>query len=745
MASVRRVLENRAENPSVFVLKQVPSAHTRNAKDRITATGTGNELHGAPLTVNTLNEISSTEKPLLFVRRQTRTPPMRRGLSSAERSGSLFPVTDQHSSEGLSASNAPLGNDDRSVTASGVTSAGVTRSRTPPSDEGLLVDGIVASLARGLTPLRTSRYNMPSGASAAGQLQLESSSTQCNAGSVKPFAIPTRLKTPPLANVTEETTVAAVATSRVTPRKSGITPRKSNSTPRKSGSVTPTRLQTPPLANVAEETTITAVAASQATPRKSDSTPRKSGNAVKQSNSKFKLSLDFSNINQKPVDSAAGSSETDGTAATKFGLSRTGTTFTTDKGMVISERGIAKDPPRSARVPKTSRPTKPKKMKAEFILLKELGRGAGGVVFKAIHVLTLNIVAIKKVRMATQAKKKQVMREVQALFANLIPLSDKRKGSPCRNIVTFHGAFTNPATLHMSIVLEFMDWGVLQQLVRNGTPCTEAQLAYIGASILKGLNFIHTCHQVHRDIKPDNVLINSRGEIKISDFGIARDMNPMDSKDMAETFTGTVMYMSPERLAGKYYSYSSDIWSFGLSMTTLALGKFPFDSKKGFWGIIGVLNDNPVPKLSDDMFSAEACDFVSQCLRKESSQRMSAKELLGHSFLRQSCGPAKFVKLFPPISEAEKLKNLRKIVGQLAQHYKRKKRRKRRAVSAPVKSMSRRPPDSGEEAPTDRCFANLAKQIGVSSRKVKQYFQQRMNSSNKTKKTNVRLPKIHIS
>ena len=46
------------------------------------------------------------------------------------------------------------------------------------------------------------------------------------------------------------------------------------------------------------------------------------------------------------------------------------------------------------------------------------------------------------------------MREVQALFRNLIPLSDKRKGSPCRNIVTFHGAFTNPETLHMSIVLE---------------------------------------------------------------------------------------------------------------------------------------------------------------------------------------------------------------------------------------------------------------------------------------------------
>ena len=112
-------------------------------------------------------------------------------------------------------------------------------------------------------------------------------------------------------------------------------------------------------------------------------------------------------------------------------------------------------------------------------------------------------------------------------------------------------------------------------------------------------------------------------------------MNPQDSKDLAETFTGTVMYMSPERLAGKYYSYPSDIWSFGLSIATLALGKFPFDSKKGFWGIIGVLNNNPVPKLPEDEYSAEACDFVAQCLRKDSSKRMSTANLLRHSFLRQ--------------------------------------------------------------------------------------------------------------
>jgi len=588
-------------------------------------------------------------------------------------------------------------------------------------------------------------------------------------------------KAVPLANIKSESNFVGTARSQPdntapieadeSPRKSDITPRTSESTPRKFD-ITPRIHDKSPRSENSFRKADTTLRISTSPPRKEENTPsprtprqanttpeitpRKSDCAMNQPKMKFKLSLDISNIlNRAPVAAAEAKSgcQDDGAARSsvaplKFGLSRTGSTFTTDNGMVIGERGIAKEPPKSARAPKVQRKNKPKKMKAEFILLKELGRGAGGVVYKAVHVRTLNIVAIKKVRMATPSKKKQVMREVQALFRNLIPLSDKRKGSPCRNIVTFHGAFTNPETLHMSIVLEYMDWGVLRQLVKNGTRCTEGQLAYIGRSILNGLNFIHSCHQLHRDIKPDNVLVNSKGQIKISDFGITRDMNPQDSKDLAETFTGTVMYMSPERLAGKYYSYPSDIWSFGLSIATLALGKFPFDSKKGFWGIIGVLNNNPVPKLPDDEYSAEACDFVAQCLRKDSSKRMSTANLLRHSFLRQACGPDTFLKLFAPITESEKLANVRKIVGQLAQHYKKARKHRRRASSAPAASIQHQHlgrPDSCEDGPTDRCFANLAKQVGVSARKLKQYFEHRMNISKSTSKRKVRLPKIHMS
>ena len=139
--------------------------------------------------------------------------------------------------------------------------------------------------------------------------------------------------------------------------------------------------------------------------------------------------------------------------------------------------------------------------------------------------------------------------------------------------------------------------------------------------------------------------------------------------------------------------------------------------------------------------------------------------------LLQSCGAEKFLQLFPPSSEAEKVSDARKMVGQLAHHFKKERRARRRAVSAPAASIiqhahkdglcrqfcwffpccwcrnfaSSYTPGTGEDGPSDRCFANLAKQVGVSSRKLKLYFEHRMNLSKSSGKHNVRLPNIHLS
>ena len=77
---------------------------------------------------------------------------------------------------------------------------------------------------------------------------------------------------------------------------------------------------------------------------------------------------------------------------------------------------------------------------------------------------------------------------------------------------------------------------------------------------------------VHRDIKPSNILINSRGEVKISDFGVSVVIS---QKGHAMTQIGSTAYMSPERIRGLTHDASSDIWSFGLTMAECALGVYP--------------------------------------------------------------------------------------------------------------------------------------------------------------------------
>jgi serine/threonine protein kinase len=78
---------------------------------------------------------------------------------------------------------------------------------------------------------------------------------------------------------------------------------------------------------------------------------------------------------------------------------------------------------------------------------------------------------------------------------------------------------------------------------------------------------------MHRDIKPDNILCNSQGFVKLTDFGITKQM---DEEQMAATFVGTMNYMSPERMEGEKYSFEGDIWSLGIVIIELITGIYPF-------------------------------------------------------------------------------------------------------------------------------------------------------------------------
>lgn len=174
----------------------------------------------------------------------------------------------------------------------------------------------------------------------------------------------------------------------------------------------------------------------------------------------------------------------------------------------------------------------------------------------------------------------------------------------------------------------------LDSISKNFGPVRVDVLGKIAEAVLEGLTYLYVSHKImHRDIKPSNILVNSRGHIKIIDFGVSSELEG----SIAETFVGTGTYMAPERIQGSPYTVKSDVWSVGLTLMELAIGKFPFNSDpgeeaEGPQGILDLLQQivlEPPPKLpKSDAFPSILEDMIEKCLMKDPAQRPTPQQLV---------------------------------------------------------------------------------------------------------------------
>ena len=123
-------------------------------------------------------------------------------------------------------------------------------------------------------------------------------------------------------------------------------------------------------------------------------------------------------------------------------------------------------------------------------------------------------------------------------------------------IVKFFDAYSTDNG-YINIILEYVSGGTLQDLINRGGSRNEQVLKTIAFSATKGLSFLHKRKLIHRDIKPNNILLSLDGKVKLADFGISKEFDH-SSKQFANTFVGTFLYMSPERVFGDKYCNKSD-------------------------------------------------------------------------------------------------------------------------------------------------------------------------------------------
>ena len=254
----------------------------------------------------------------------------------------------------------------------------------------------------------------------------------------------------------------------------------------------------------------------------------------------------------------------------------------------------------------------------EYRLVDFLGEGGMGEVYRGVHSKIGRVVAVKVLtREAANSGFIERFRNEARIQSslnhpNIAALYDflEANGQPC-------------------IIMEFVDGQVLMDLIAARGALSSDETLHILHSVVEALQYVHAQGVVHRDIKSNNIKINSAGEIKLLDFGIAKG-GSSPSLTMTGDVIGTLHYLSPEQIRGGIADSRSDIWALGVLMYEMITGRLPFEATT-----LGDLCDKiskatyPTPSALNLSLPREVEGILSRCLKKKPEDRyQSAADLL---------------------------------------------------------------------------------------------------------------------
>jgi len=248
-----------------------------------------------------------------------------------------------------------------------------------------------------------------------------------------------------------------------------------------------------------------------------------------------------------------------------------------------------------------------------YVIQSELGRGAMGVVYKALDSVLERPVAVKTVNITLEREhadkyEKRFYQEARAAGSLNHP-----------NIVTIHDVGKAGDVVFMA--MEYIEGVELRTLIGEGRALRVPQAVSIAAQVAEGLAYAHQRGVVHRDVKPANIMVVANGPVKITDFGIARMRG---TGDLTQTgmLLGSPKYMSPEQVIGKRADHRSDIFSLGVILYEMLCGAAPFNGENVTALMYQIVNFvPPAPGSVNDAVPQLADYIIAKMLAKPLEER----------------------------------------------------------------------------------------------------------------------------
>ncbi|TBU35895.1 Pkinase-domain-containing protein [Dichomitus squalens] len=266
-----------------------------------------------------------------------------------------------------------------------------------------------------------------------------------------------------------------------------------------------------------------------------------------------------------------------------------------------------------------------------------IGAGSFGKVYLGMDAATGLLMAVKQVELPTgsapnEERKKSMLSALEREIELLRDLHHE-------NIVQYHSSCIDDD--HLNIFLEYVPGGSVTSLLRNYGAFEEPLVRNWVRQILLGLNYLHERDIIHRDIKGANMLVDNKGGIKISDFGISKKVEDNllpGHRAHRPSLQGSVFWMAPEVVQQKAYTFKADIWSVGCLVVEMLTGEHPWPHLSQMQAIFKVGSAKAKPSIPPDI-SAEAVNFLELTFELDHELRPSAADLLKHPWIANTPGP----------------------------------------------------------------------------------------------------------